>query len=103
MKNIKTFESFSGNNELSEELLDKIKSEYDLDDARGMFEVDTAESYGWEDTDRWNECDSESDWCDSYGFASEEVDEKIIDDIVHQFNIDDTEENRDIIKNEILL
>ncbi len=83
---------------LDEIQIDDIRDNFNFRDATQMAEVEVADMYDWEDTDRWTECDNESEWISSYQFAEEEVTQNVIDQIINQYDIEDTEENRAVIE-----
>ena len=84
----------------SEDLESQINS-IDIDSLRVDCEIDVAQSYDWEDDSRWCECENESDWVSSYGFASEEVNEMMIDEIIRILKIENTPNNRKCIEDQI--
>lgn len=98
MKHLKKFNQFLIKESIDEILQDKIRDEFNYSRAYANAEIEVAQSYDWEDTDRWCECENESDWISSYDFAEREVDDNIVDQILQEFDIEDTEENREIVE-----
>lgn len=78
MKHLKKFEQVNPEWDMISDYMDSL--DYD------QYIIEVAEMYGWEDDSRWQECESEHDWYDSYSyFAEDDILSFVMDELKRRF------------------